>query len=50
MAPSAADLEYFSWFGYSPFGICAFCGAPWTDVMYAYDGPHCAPASTQRGA
>lgn len=38
---SAGDLEYFSWFGYSPDGRCPRCGAIWTDVMFAYDGPHC---------
>jgi hypothetical protein len=38
---TAGDLEYFSWFGYSPFGVCPRCGAVWDDVMFAYDGPHC---------
>jgi hypothetical protein len=38
---SAADFEYLSWFGYRPDGTCPSCGEEWTDVMFAYDGPHC---------
>jgi hypothetical protein len=39
--PSDADLEYLSWLGYSPLGVCPKCGTVWTDVMFAYDGSHC---------
>lgn len=38
---SPGDLEYLSWFGYSPFGVCPACGTAWSDVCYAYDGRHC---------
>lgn len=36
-----ASVEYYSWFGYAPTEVCPNCGTPWTDVMFAYDGPHC---------
>lgn len=38
---NAGELEYLSWFGYRPDGTCPQCGEEWTDVMFAYDGPHC---------
>lgn len=41
--PTAGDLEYLSWFGYSPLGVCPTCGEEWNDLMFAYDGPHCSP-------
>ena len=39
---SAGTLEYLSWFGYRPDGTCPTCGEEWDDVMFGYDGPHCA--------